>query len=98
MSTFVARAGPTGSARARAESYGVHGTFVTEEGAVTVAEMLERVIDDTTADAAALGCAAEIDRCRAIVGSGTSADVQLAVYEAHCASGSRDIALRAVTD
>jgi carboxylate-amine ligase len=61
-------------------------------------ETLERVIDDTTTDAAALGCAAEIDRCRAIVGSGTSADVQLAVFEAHCASESRDTALRAVTD
>jgi glutamate---cysteine ligase / carboxylate-amine ligase len=82
----------------RAQRYGVHGTFVTEEGAVTVAEMLERVIDDTKADAAALGCAAEIDRCRVIVGSGTSADAQLAVFEAHSASESRDTALRAVTD
>ena len=50
------------------------------------AEMLDQVIDDTAADAAALGCAAEIDRCRAIVGSGTSADVQLAVFEAHSAN------------
>jgi carboxylate-amine ligase len=82
----------------RAQRYGVHGTFVTEEGAVPVAEMLERVIDDTTADAAALGCAAEIDRCRAIVCSGTSADVQLAVFEAHRASESPDAALRAVAD
>ena len=38
------------------------------DGAVTVAEMLERVIDDTAADAEALGCAAEINRCRTIVG------------------------------
>jgi len=82
----------------RAQRYGVNGTFVTEEGAVPVAEMLERVIDDTTADVAALGCAAEIDRCRAIVGAGTSADAQLAVFEAHCASESRDAALRAVSD
>jgi glutamate---cysteine ligase / carboxylate-amine ligase len=82
----------------RAQRYGVHGTFVTEKGAVPVAEMLEQVINDTAADAAALGCTAEIDRCRAIVGSGTSADVQLAVFEAHSASESRDAALRAVTD
>jgi glutamate---cysteine ligase / carboxylate-amine ligase len=82
----------------RAQRYGVHGTFVTQQGALPVAEMLERVIEDTAADTAALGCAAEIDRCRAIVGSGTSADVQLAVYEAHCSSESRDTALRAVTD
>ena len=40
----------------RAQRYGVHGTFVAEEGAITVAEMLERVIADTAADAAALGC------------------------------------------
>jgi glutamate---cysteine ligase / carboxylate-amine ligase len=31
----------------------------------------------------ALGCMAEIEHCRMIVGSGTSADVQLAVFEAH---------------
>jgi len=60
--------------------------------------MLERVICDTAADAAALGCTAEIDRCRTIVGSGTSADAQLAVFEAHTQRGSRGAALRAVAD
>ena len=40
----------------RAQRYGVHGTFVAEEGAVTVAEMLDRVIEETAADADALGC------------------------------------------
>lgn len=82
----------------RAQRYGVHGTFVTEAGALTVAEMLEEVIGETAADAAALGCAAEIDRCRAIVGAGTSADVQLAVYEAQSDGAGRDAALRAVLD
>jgi carboxylate-amine ligase len=82
----------------RAQRYGVHGTFVTEEGAVTVAEMLDRVAEETAKDAEALGCTAEIRRCRAIVGSGTSADAQLAVFEAHNGSESRDAALRAVTD
>jgi carboxylate-amine ligase len=82
----------------RAQRYGVQGTFATENGAVTVAEMLERVIEDTAADAAALGCGAEIDRCRAIVGSGTSADAQLAVFKAHTETKGRDAALRAVTD
>jgi glutamate---cysteine ligase / carboxylate-amine ligase len=80
----------------RAQRYGVHGTFVTEDGAVTVAEMLERVIEDTATDIAALGCAAEISRCRAIVGSGTSADAQLAVFDAHKQSASREDALHAV--
>ncbi len=82
----------------RAQRYGVHGTFVTDDGAVTVAEMLDQVIEDTTADAEALGCAAEIRRCRAIVGAGTSADAQLAVYEAHREKESRQQALRAVTE
>jgi len=82
----------------RAQRYGVNGTFVTDKGAVPVMEMLERVIDDTTADAEALDCAAEIDRCRAIAGSGTSADAQLAVFEAHGADESRQAALRAVAD
>src|SRR5262249_44062073 len=42
----------------QAQRYGVHATFAAEDGAVTVAEMLERVICDTAADAAALGCTA----------------------------------------
>ncbi len=82
----------------RAQRYGVHGTFVTEEGAVTVGEMLERVIEDTTADAQALGCMQEIDRCRTIVGAGTSADAQLAVFEAHRDGTNQKRALQAVTD
>jgi glutamate---cysteine ligase / carboxylate-amine ligase len=81
----------------RAQRYGVHGTFVTEEGAVTVDEMLGRVIEETSADADALGCADEIARCRAIVGGGTSADAQLAVFEAQRSHGG-EAALRAVTD
>jgi carboxylate-amine ligase len=76
----------------------VHGTFVAEEGAVTVAEMLERAIADTEADAAALGCGAEINRCRAIVDAGTSADFQLAVFEAHKKGASREGALRPVLE
>jgi len=82
----------------RAQRHGVCGTFVTEEGAVTVAEMLDRVIEDTLSDAEALGCGEEIRRCRAIVGAGTSADAQLAVFEAHKPADRRAEALSAVTD
>jgi carboxylate-amine ligase len=81
----------------RAQRYGVHGTFVTEEGAVTVGEMLERVIEETARDADALGCTEEVAHCRKIVGDGTSADAQLAVFEAHKGSRNREDALRAVT-
>jgi carboxylate-amine ligase len=82
----------------QAQRHGVHATFVTEEGGMTVADVLERVIGDTAADAAALGCGAEINRCRAIVDSGTSADAQLAVFALHKEGKSRDVALRAVSE
>ena len=85
----------------RAQRYGVHGTFVdiSGHGAITVAEMLEQVIEDAERDALALGCLEEVKHCRTIVGSGTSADTQLAVFErAHGGTENRDHALRAVTD
>ena len=82
----------------QAQRHGVHAIFAAEDGALTVAETLERVICDTAADADALGCSAEVNRCRTIVSSGTSADAQLALFTAHRRSGSRGAALRAVTD
>jgi glutamate---cysteine ligase / carboxylate-amine ligase len=82
----------------QAQRYGVNAIFAGEEGASTVAEMLERVICDTEMDAAALGCGAELDRCRAIAASGTSADAQLAVFDAHGGNAGSDAALRAVVD
>jgi carboxylate-amine ligase len=60
--------------------------------------MLERVICETAADAGALGCSAEINHCRAIVSSGSSADAQLAVFAAHSRDGNRAAALRAVSE
>ena len=66
--------------------------------ALPVAEMLDRLIDDTAGDARSLGCTAEIERCRTIVGAGTSADAQLAVFEAHKECGDEYDALRAVSD
>jgi carboxylate-amine ligase len=82
----------------RAQRYGVHGTFVTVDGAVSVAEVLDSALKQVSRDAAALGCATEIERCRAIVASGTSADAQLAVFESSRAGNSREAALNAVTD
>jgi carboxylate-amine ligase len=79
----------------RAQRYGVFGTFVGADGPVSVKEMLEHVIADTAEDTLALDCAAEIDRCRAIAGSGTSADAQLAVFDCYDDTGA---ALRAVID
>jgi carboxylate-amine ligase len=84
----------------RAQRYGVTGTFVDEvQGAVSVAEQLDQVVDDVRRDAEALGCLAEVEHCRTIAGSGTSADAQLAVFEeAHEAHRGTADPLRAVTD
>jgi carboxylate-amine ligase len=82
----------------RAQRYGVHGTLVGEHGAITVADMVEQVVDETAADAEALGCLEELQRCRTIVGAGTSADAQLAVYETHGKTAGHTKALQAVTD
>ncbi len=60
--------------------------------------MIEQVIEETAEDAEALGCLDEMRRCRTIVGAGTSADAQMAVYEAHGSSEGRERALQAVTD
>ena len=89
----------------RAQRYGVNGTFVNETGtgAITVAEMLNQVVDDIAPDAEELDCLAEVKRCRAIVGAGTSADAQLAIFDAHVFDAHNDSkrhlgALNAVTD
>ena len=85
----------------RAQRYGVQGTFVdiSGNGAITVAEMLDQTLHDIQRDAEALDCLAEVEHCRTIVGSGTSADTQLAVYEeAGRHSDGRADALRAVTE
>ena len=82
----------------RAQRYGVRGTFIGHGGAVSVADLVDQVVDDVTEDADALGCLAELQRCRAIVDSGTSADAQMAVYEKFGKTEGRDRALSAVTD
>ncbi len=80
----------------RAQRYGVHGTFVGKDGAITVAQMIDRLIEETRADAAALGCTAELERCRTIAAAGTSADAQLALFHAHAPTRGRAAALQAV--
>jgi len=85
----------------RAQRYGVTGTFVDigGNGAVSVMEMLEQVIAQVGEDAEALNCVDELMHCREIVGAGTSADAQLAVFEAaQGRTDNRSGALRAVTD
>src|SRR5215470_8893405 len=84
----------------RAQRYGVSGTFASHDGsgAITVAEMLEQVLAEVLPDAEELGCSTHASRCRTIVGGGTSADAQLAVFQQHEKSESRERALEAVND
>ena len=86
----------------RAQRYGVHGTFIAapliaEEGALPVAECLKRVIAESARDAEALGCTDDVERCAVVAAEGTSADAQLAIFEAH-KRPPREEALRAVLD
>jgi glutamate---cysteine ligase / carboxylate-amine ligase len=80
----------------RAQRYGVQGTFVTRSGGVTVGDLLANVLELIAADAEALGCAGELDHCRAIVAEGTSADAQLRIFTENEHEGA-DIALHKVT-
>jgi glutamate---cysteine ligase / carboxylate-amine ligase len=84
----------------RAQRYGVHGTFVSDRGAETVAQVLDRVIADLLPHAKALDCVAELDRCKKIVRTGTSADAQIKIFDMHekHQNESRERALQAVTD
>ena len=60
-------------------------------------ELVEELIELLREDAAELGCLAELERARAIVADGTSADRQLAVYRAALERGAEPPeALRAV--
>jgi carboxylate-amine ligase len=82
----------------RAQRYGVHGSFVSNGGSVTVTEMIDQVLEETAEDADALGCLSEMRRCRTIVGAGTSADAQIAVFKSHGKKEGRADALQAVKD
>jgi glutamate---cysteine ligase / carboxylate-amine ligase len=81
----------------RAQRYGAQGSFVTRSGAVAIAEMLDRVLELTAADAEALGCRVEIEHCRSIIAEGTSADAQLRIFTQYEHEGA-DIALYKVAE
>ena len=96
--------GQTGAARAitaenlwRAQRDGIRAAFLDMNGAtVAFAAGLEAVLSQVEADAAALGCEAEVGRLRTTAAQGTSADRQLAVFAA--AHGDARQALSATVD
>jgi hypothetical protein len=81
----------------RAQRYGAQGTFVRRSGGVAVGAILNQVLEMTAADAAALGCADEMQHCRTIMAEGTSADAQLRIFT-ECEHEGADIALHKAAD
>jgi carboxylate-amine ligase len=87
--------------RWRAQRYGLDEGLVDfgKGEVVPVADLLEEIIALTREDAEALGCVGEVERARDIIGRGTSAHRQLAIYRAAVETGAaREEALRAVVD
>jgi carboxylate-amine ligase len=85
----------------RAQRHGIAATFVEplRRAPVTAADWIAEVQALVDADAAALGCSAEIARLSRIVAEGTSADRQVAVFSAARAAGRRGLtALKDVVD
>jgi carboxylate-amine ligase len=80
----------------RAQRLGVQGAFVTRSGALTVAGMLDRLLELVAADADELGCAEQVGHCRKITADGTSADAQLRIFTENEHEGA-EIALHEVT-
>ena len=81
---------PTGASRGflrenlwRAERNGVHAELIdADRGGVPLAEVVEGLLDLIAEDAEALDCAAEVAHVRTIAREGSSADGQIAVFEA----------------
>jgi carboxylate-amine ligase len=71
----------------RAQRFGARAVLVTLDGPASVATLLDRLIDEVAADAAALGCACHVAGCRRIVAEGTSADMQLELHQEALARG-----------
>jgi glutamate---cysteine ligase / carboxylate-amine ligase len=81
----------------QAQRHGVHATFASSTGALSVTEMLEVTLDRIAADAEALGCLEDVNHCRKIVSEGSSADAQLSIFaqqSAASAAGSLEHVLR----
>lgn len=85
----------------RAQRYGIHGGLICAESRSmrSVPSLIDELVDQLSEDAAALGCRADLAACRAIAKDGTSADVQLAVFEeARARTGGQAAGLAAVID
>jgi len=85
----------------RAQRYGIHGGLICAESRSmrTVPDVVDELVEQLSDDAAALGCLPELAACKDIASNGTSADVQLAVYEeSRTREGGQAAGLAAVVD
>jgi carboxylate-amine ligase len=85
----------------RAQRYGRHGGLICAQSRSmrTVPSLVEDLIEQLAGDAAALGCWRDLAHCRVIATGGTSADMQLAVFEeARARAGGEAAGLAAVVD
>lgn len=83
----------------RAQRYGIHGTFVDRQArkAVPISEIVEDLVARVSLDAAELGCLAELAHLHTILADGTSADIQISLFEeAAGRTGDRTEALKTV--
>ena len=81
----------------QAQRLGIRARFVGAEGTLSVTEALDAALAIVAEDADALGCAEALAPARAIVATGTSADLQRAAFRAAQAAGKdATAALRAV--
>lgn len=83
----------------RAQRYGVHGSFVdlAQRRAIAVRDAVEGLLNLVAEDADALGSLNELMHIRTIAEQGTSADMQLAMFEeARHRTGSKREAFKAV--
>jgi carboxylate-amine ligase len=87
--------------RWRAQRYGVSESLVDFGTGMLVPfkDLVEELIDLVREDAEHFGCVAQVEHAREIVRRGTSADRQLATFEAACEAGAEQAeALRQVVD
>ncbi|KPH82832.1 carboxylate-amine ligase [Bosea vaviloviae] len=85
----------------RAQRYGIHGGLIDADSRSmrSVPSLVDDLVLQLAEDSAALGCEADLAACRRIASDGTSADVQLAVYEeARTRDGGQPGGLAAVVD
>ncbi|HZY12408.1 MAG TPA: carboxylate-amine ligase [Beijerinckiaceae bacterium] len=69
----------------RAQRFGSAASFVTREGAVSLADTLRQLFVLVEPDADVLGCLDALDHCQGIIAGGTSADAQLRIFGQHAA-------------